>query len=99
MGTTDSDWATCPKTRISKSGGTITRGLHLLQHWCKQQDKVALSSGEAELKAACKCIAELLEMREALNFVTGRSAQLSLHLDAQATECILHRQGAGKLKH
>ena len=30
VGTTDSDWATCPKTRISESGGTVTRGLHLL---------------------------------------------------------------------
>ena len=32
-GTSESDRATCPKTRVSKSGGTVARGLHLRHHW------------------------------------------------------------------
>ena len=51
---TDSDWASCHRTRRSKSGGCIVHGAHLLQFWCKQQDRIAVSSAEAELKAACK---------------------------------------------
>ena len=99
VGTTDSDWAADPKTRISKSGGTVTRGLHLIAHWCKQEDRIALSSGEAELKASCKCLAELLEVREVMDFLTELPPTMQLHLDAQATEGMLLRQGAGKLKH
>ena len=45
---TDSDWASCKKTRRSTSGGTIYRGRHILSYWCKLQGSVARSSGEAE---------------------------------------------------
>ena len=41
----------------------------------------------------------MLEIREAMEFMTGTIAQLALHLDATATEGMLLRQGAGKLKH
>ena len=99
MATTDSDWATCPLTRISKSGGTVAKGVHTLHHWCKQQDRVALSSGEAELKACCKALAELLEVNAVMEFMTGCAQTLRLSLDAQATEGMLLRQGRGKLKH
>ena len=71
----------------------------MLAHRCKMQDRVALSSGEAELKASCKCVAEMLETREVVQFLTGMEAALALHLDATATQGMLHRQGAGKLKH
>ena len=63
------------------------------------QDKIALSSGEAELKAACKCVAELLEVRQVMDFITGEAANLTLALDAQATQGMVLRQGHGKLKH
>ena len=62
-------------------------------------DRIALSSGEAELKASYKCLAELLEIREVLEFLTSTAPRLQLHLDAQATEGMLLRQGAGRLKH
>ena len=99
VATTDSDWATCPLTRISKSGGTVAKGVHTLHHWCKQQDRVALSSGEAELKACCKAMAELLEISAVVGFMTNCAQNLRLALDAQATEGMLLRQGRGKLKH
>ena len=93
------DWATDPVTRISKSGGTISCGLHTLHHWCKQQDRVALSSGEAELKGACKCVAELLEIAAIQEFIKRTRPVKQLALDAQATRGMILRQGRGKLKH
>ena len=35
-------------------------GGHLITHWSKLQSNVALSSGEAELNAAVKAIAEAI---------------------------------------
>ena len=49
----DSDWAGERKTRGSVSSGNIRFGHHLLRSWSKDQSVIALSSGEAELYAAC----------------------------------------------
>ena len=49
----DSDWAGERKTRKSVSSGNIRFGHHLLRSWSKDQSVIALSSGEAELYAAC----------------------------------------------
>ena len=38
----DTDFAGCPKTRRSTSGGCIVRGRHLLFHWSATQTTVAL---------------------------------------------------------
>ncbi len=45
---TDTDWAGCPKTRKSTSGGCVLLGSHAIKHWSSTQSSVALSSGEAE---------------------------------------------------
>ena len=45
---TDIDWAGCPKTRKSTSGGAVMLGKHAIKHWSSTQPSVALSSGEAE---------------------------------------------------
>ena len=45
---TDTDWAGCPKTRKSTSGGCVMLGCHAIKHWSSTQSSVALSSGEAE---------------------------------------------------
>ena len=45
---TDADWAGCPKTRKSTSGGCVLFGRHAVKHWSSTQASVALSSGEAE---------------------------------------------------
>ena len=70
-----------------------------MHHWCKQQDRVALSSGEAELKGSCKCLAELLEVGAVVSFIKAARQNLKLALDANATKGMLLRQGRGKLKH
>ena len=45
---TDTDWAGCPKTRKSTSGGVVMFGRHTMKHWSSTQSSTALSSGEAE---------------------------------------------------
>ena len=49
---TDSDWANDVKTKRSTFGGVIMIGSHLILHWSRVQNSVALSSGEAELNSA-----------------------------------------------
>ena len=48
---TDNDWAGCPKTARSTSGGIIMIGHHVIKTYSRQQRVVALSSAEAELYA------------------------------------------------
>ena len=63
------------------------------------QDAIALSSGEAELKAACKGVQEALGLREALEFLVGHHIPLTHHTDASAAHGIIKRRGAGAVKH
>ena len=44
----DTDWAGCPRTRKSTSGGCLMIGSHIIKCWSATQASVALSSGEAE---------------------------------------------------
>ena len=54
----DSDWAGCPLTRKSTSGGAILWGRSLLKSWSTVQSTTAMSSGEAELYAIVKAAAQ-----------------------------------------
>jgi hypothetical protein len=42
---TDTDWAGCPRTRKSTSGGCVLFGKHTMKHWSSTQPSTALSSG------------------------------------------------------
>ena len=70
-----------------------------MTHWCKAQDRITRSSGEAEVKACCKAISELLGLRNAIEFLLHKPIRLEMKLDATAAKGIAHRQGAGQLKH
>ncbi len=50
----DSDYAGCPRTRKSTSGGVAMLGAHLIKSWSSTQKSLSLSSGEAELYAIVK---------------------------------------------
>ena len=50
----DTDWAGCPKTRKSTSGGCLMLGAHLLKSWSSTQPSISLSSGEAEYYGVVK---------------------------------------------
>ena len=63
------------------------------------QDTVALSSGEAELKATCKGVAEGLGLQTLAAFLTQAPVPLEHFGDATAAFGILKREGSGALKH
>ena len=44
----DTDYAGCPRTRKSTSGGVMTIGGHVIKSWSSTQKVVDLSSGEAD---------------------------------------------------
>ena len=96
---TDSDWASCELTRRSKSGGVVQWAGYTLQHFCRLQDAVALSSAEAELKSTCKGVAEALGIRELVEFLFGRVCPLTHMTDSSACIGILKRKGSGTVKH
>ncbi len=50
----DTDWAGCPRTRKSTSGGCLMLGQHLIKSWSSTQTSVSLSSGEAEFYGVVK---------------------------------------------
>ena len=83
--TTDADWVTCKESRRSNSGGTLQLGNHLIGAWIRVQPRIALSSGEAELYAACA------EFRKLCRIVH--------RVDANACCAIMLRRGCGGLKH
>ena len=63
------------------------------------QDRIALSSAEAELKSTCKGIVELISSLEIMTFIRGIGWSGKHKTDASACKGILLRQGAGTVKH
>ena len=95
----DSDWAGDKSTRKSVSAGNIRCGQHLLLSWSKDQTVVAMSSGEAELYAACMAAQHAMGTE-------SMARELGVHLDAtelqghaNAAIGIIGRQGSGNLRH
>ena len=77
-----------------EQGVILYRG-HTVLHFCRQQDTVALSSAEAELKASCKTLVEVLGLRTLAEFLTDRVCPVRHHVDASAAVGVLTRQGQG----
>ena len=63
------------------------------------QDRVALSSAEAELNSVCKGYAELIYMNNIIAFLRGKNPTLMSNTDASACRGIMLRQGSGPVKH
>ena len=95
---TDSDWGGCAKTRRSTSGGCALWGRHLLAHWSRTQQSVALSSCEAEINALVKGGTEGCGISQMLQ-QCGEYVGLELKTDASAAVGVCQRSGAGRVKH
>lgn len=95
---TNSDWAGCPRTRRSTSGGVLMRGCHLLRHWCTTQPTVALSSAEAELVSIVRGSSEGIGMRGLMEDL-GFTCRVKTLTDAQAAIGICKRSGVGRVRH
>jgi hypothetical protein len=98
-GWTDSDWAGDEATRRSCSGGFLMLNEVVVAHWSKMQLNIALSSGEAELNASVKCIAECIGVLSLYSEVFGVTPSTCIYTDASACKGMLLRRGAGKVKH
>ena len=94
----DSDWVGERKTRKSVSSGNNRFGHHLLRIWSKGQSTIALSSGEAELYAACKAAQQAMGMESMAREQGVHFVAMELQVDANAAIGI-GRQGLDKVKH
>ena len=94
----DTDWAGCPRTRKSTSGGCIMIGSHLIKCWSSTQASVALSSGEAEYYGVVKAAGAGLGY-QALMADFGLNLKLRVWTDSTAAVGVSTRQGLGKLRH
>ena len=95
----DSDWAGERKTRKSVSSGNIRFGHHLLRSWSKDQSVIALSSGEAELYAACMSAQQAMGIESMAREQGVDLDAMELQVDANAAIGIIGRQGQGKVRH
>ena len=95
---TDSDWAGCPTTCRSTSGGVMMLGSHCIKTWSTTQATVALSSAEAELYALTKGASQALGLMSLLDDL-GQASETTLYTDASAAIGIVRRSGLGKLRH
>ena len=94
----DADWAGCPKTRRSTSGGAMIAHGMCLRTWSTTQRVVARSSGEAELYAAVRGAAEGLGLKSMARDL-GWNWSVRLWTDSSACKGTCNRSGLGRLKH
>ena len=94
----DTDYAGCPKTRKSTSGGAVMLGLHCLKTWSSNQPVVALSSGEAEFYGMVKGSSNALGIKGTLDDM-GVGVSISVYTDSSAAKGIASRRGLGKVRH
>ena len=95
---TDTDWAGCPRTRKSTSGGCVLLGSHTTKTWSSTQASIALSSGEAEFNGVVRGSGVGLGYRSLLKDL-GHTVPLRVWTDSSCALGICARQGLGKVRH
>ena len=95
---TDPEWAGCPITSRSTSGGIIRLGGHMIKSYARQQRVVALPSAEAELYAMVAASAETLAMIAYCRDL-GIAVGGEVYADSAAALGISNRAGIGKVRH
>ena len=94
----DTDWAGCPKSRKSTSGGCLMLGSHVLKTWSSTQPSISLSSGEAEYYGVVKAAGIALGQQSLMKDL-GISVKVRVWTDSSAAIGICGRSGLGKLRH
>jgi len=94
----DSDWAGCKTTRRSTSGGAMYAYGMCLKTWSVTQGGITRSSGEAELYAAVKGMAEGLGMQSMAKEL-GIDMKVVVYTDSNACRGTCGRKGLGRMKH
>ena len=93
---TDSDWAGCPTTAKSTSGGIVCIGGHTVKSYLRKQRTVALSSAEAELHAMVAASAESIGIIGLCSDM-GITIQGDVYAESSAALGITQRSGNGKV--
>ena len=94
----DTDWAGCPKTRKSTSGGVVLLCQHILKTYSPTQPTISLSSGEAEFYGVVRASGAALG-QQSLFADLDIGLQVRVWTDSSAAVGICSRQGLGKLRH
>ena len=95
---TDTDFAGCPRTRKSTSGGCVLLGSHTIKSWSSTQTSVALSSGEAEFNGVVRGSLVGLGYQSLLTDL-GLEVPVRVWTDSSAAVGICSRQGLGGVRH
>jgi histone deacetylase 1/2 len=80
----DTDWAGCPRTRRSTSGGCLMLGKHLIKSWSTTQGPISLSSGEAEFYGVVKASSVALGYQAMMEDL-GQAMEVRVWTDSTAT--------------
>ncbi len=94
----DSDWGGCRESRRSTSGGAVFAYGMCLKTWSTMQGGVARSSGEAELCATTKGMAEGLGLKS-MAADMGIKLEVVVRTDSNACRGTCQRTGLGRMKH
>ena len=94
----DIDWAGCPRSRRSTSGGLTMVGRHAVKTWSSTQSVTSLSSSEAEYYGLVSAISNALG-EQALLADWNIKVEIQVWIDATAGIAIGQRRGLGRVKH
>ena len=94
----DTDWAGCPRTRKSTSGGAVMIGSHTIRTYSSTQTLVSLSSGEAEYYGLVKGAAAGLG-HQAIMSDYGVDMPVRVWSDSSAALGVSKRSGLGRIRH
>ena len=93
----DSDWAGCHSSRLSRTVGYVEADWSSMCCVNCRQDAPALSSAEAEWCAAARLISEALGLRAVLQHL-GYEVRVVWYCDVSAARVLSRRQGVGGVK-
>ena len=94
----DTDFAGCPTTRKSTSGGIVKLGEHYIKAWSSNQAVIVSSSGEAEFYGIVKGASNALRLTGILKDF-GVNLDVAVSTDSSAAKGSANRRGLGKLRH
>ena len=94
----DTNWASCKKTRKSTACATIFCGGNLLASYSRGLAMICLSSGEAAFNGGVAACSEGLFFKKILSFM-GPSTRMKVWLDSSAARGVFQRQGVGRIRH
>ena len=94
----DANWAGCPRSRKSTSGGAALLGIHPIRVYSKTQSVIALSSAESEFYATCKAATEGIGVLSLMKDL-GIEKKIVMEVDASAALGVIERKGIGRIRH